>query len=227
VHLAVLSGLSIDPETTMAHVRPGLPGTFVRAVLLSLALPACAGAEEAVDPHAHHRMMMQQPNPVQRSVADYPLPAIRLVRQDGAAVTLADELNDGRAVFVDFIYTTCTTICPLSSQVFSSLQHKLGSERARVHIVSISIDPEQDTPARLREYAARFHAQAGWQHYTGTADASIATQRAFLVYRGDKMNHTPLTLFRPAPGKPWVRLEGFATADQLLAEYHGQRAGGP
>jgi protein SCO1/2 len=211
----------------MTHVRTGVPAGLLCSVVLSLALPLRAGAGQAVDPHAHHHMMMQQPSPVQRSVADYVLPQTSLVRQDGATVKLADELNDGRAVFVDFIYTTCTTICPLTSQVFSSLQRKLGDQRGKVHLVSISIDPEQDTPARLREYAARYQAQAGWQHYTGTVEASIAAQRAFLAYRGDKMNHTPLTLYRPAPSRPWVRLDGFATADQLLAEYHGQPARGP
>jgi len=46
----------------------------------------------------------------------------------------------------------------------------------------------------------------------------LAVQRAFGAYRGDKMSHTPLTLMRSAPGKPWVRFDGFARADDLLAE---------
>jgi protein SCO1/2 len=48
--------------------------------------------------------------------------------------------------------------------------------------------------------------------------ASVAAQKAFNVYRGEKMSHEPATLVRAAPGAPWVRVEGFATADQLLAE---------
>jgi protein SCO1/2 len=99
------------------------------------------------------------------------------------------------------------------------LQEKLGNDRKRAHLVSISIDPEQDTPAVLREYAKRFEAGNGWRYYTGTAEASIATQRAFDVYRGDKMNHAPVTLLRAAPGKPWTRIEGFASADELLNKY--------
>jgi protein SCO1/2 len=100
------------------------------------------------------------------------------------------------------------------------LQSELGSERDKVHLVSVSIDPEHDTPARLTAYAKQYQAGPGWQHYTGTVAASIATQRAFDVYRGDKMNHSPVTLFRPAPGKPWVRIEGFVTASELLSTYH-------
>jgi protein SCO1/2 len=85
--------------------------------------------------------------------------------------------------------------------------------------MSITIDPEQDTPARLAEYAHKFHAGPGWQYYTGTLAASIAAQRAFDVYRGEKMSHTPVTLMRAAPGKPWLRIEGFVTPDELVDDY--------
>lgn len=184
-----------------------------------------AQSAEAVDPHAAHRAMMAQaatPGAVQsvlRSLHDYAAPEVSMIRADGAHISLPAELDDGRPVYLNFIYTTCTTICPLSSQVFSQLQRKLGDQSGRVHLVSISIDPEQDTPARLREYAHMFGAGAAWQHYTGTVAQSLAVQRAFSVYKGDKMRHTPVTLFRAAPGKPWVRLDGFATADELLQEY--------
>ena len=59
-----------------------------------------------------------------------------------------------------------------------------------------------------------------WQYYTGTVEASVAAQRAFNVYRGDKMNHTAVAFFRAAPGKPWLRLDGLATPDELLSAYH-------
>jgi protein SCO1 len=93
-----------------------------------------------------------------------------------------------------------------------------------VHIVSISIDPEYDTPARLHAYAARFGAGPAWRHYGGTLAASLAAQRAFGAYRGDKMDHAPVTLVRRAPGAPWTRFDGYATADQLLAELPGAHA---
>jgi protein SCO1/2 len=175
-----------------------------------------AAAATAADPHAHHHMAMTES--VQRSEAQYTAPRVTLVRDDGKAVSLPDELNDGRPVLMNFIYTSCTTICPLTSQVFEQFQKRLGSARDSVHLVSISIDPEQDTPARLRSYAKQFDAARGWDHYTGTVAASIAVQRAFGAYLGDKMSHTPLTLLRESPGKPWIRIDGFASADDLLAE---------
>jgi protein SCO1 len=171
---------------------------------------------DATDAHVDHRTA--DTVDVRRSVVEYSVPNVTLLRDDGKSVNLPGELDDGRPVIVNFIYTSCTTVCPMSSQVFEQLQEQLGRAGGAVHLVSISIDPEQDTPARLRAYAAQFHAAKGWNHYSGTIAASVAVQRAFDAYRGDKMSHIPLTLLRAAPGKPWVRLDGFARADDLMAE---------
>jgi len=167
----------------------------------------------AGDPAEHHQLT----GDVRRSEAQYAVPNVSLVRDDGKSVVLPAELNDGRPVVLNFIYTSCTTICPLSSQIFEQFQADLAKGDG-VHLVSISIDPEQDTPARLRAYAAQFHAKRGWDHYSGSLAAVVAVESAFNVYRGEKMNHTPLTLMRAAPGKPWVRFDGFARADDLMAE---------
>ncbi len=155
---------------------------------------------------------------VHRSEAEYVIPQVTLVRDDGKSVALSAELNDGRPVVLNFVYTSCTTICPLSSQVFEQLQEDLGAARDAVHLVSISIDPEQDTPSRLRAYAKLFHAQRGWDHYSGSLASVLAVQKAFNAYRGDKMSHSPLTLLRAAPDKPWIRFDGFARANDLMTE---------
>jgi protein SCO1 len=179
-------------------------------------IPPGARAADAADPHAHHHPAVQQWT---RSTVNYEVPQVKLVRADGESVLLTEELNDGRPVVMNFIFTTCTAICPVMSQTFAQLQSKLGSERAKVHMVSISIDPEQDTPARLSEYAKKFGAGSQWQFYTGTVAASVSAQRAFDVFRGDKMSHAPVTLLRATPGKPWIRIDGFATSDDLLHEF--------
>jgi protein SCO1/2 len=188
--------------------------------------PGASGADEApaADPHAQHHHMMQAPPPLARRTTNYVVPDVTLVRADGARVNFAHELDDGRPVLLDFIYTTCTTICPVMSQTFAEVQKRLGPDAAKVKMVSVSIDPEQDTPSRLAEYAKRYQASGQWSFYTGTIEASIAVQRAFDVYRGNKMNHSPATLYRAAPGQPWVRLDGFATPDALLGELRTQVA---
>ena len=156
---------------------------------------------------------------VRISTFQYAVPAIQLVRDDGKVVSLPQEMDDGRPVVLNFIFTTCSSVCPLMSQIFAQFQQKLGADRDKVHLMSISIDPEEDTPARLREYARKFHAGPEWQHYTGTVEASLAAQRAFGIYRGDKMSHAVVTLLRAAPGQPWRRIEGFVTPEELLTEY--------
>ncbi len=194
--------------------------------LLVLIMPwAAAGVagstDGAADPVATGMVAVES---VSISTSNYTIPQVQLVRETGKSVSLPQELDDGRPVVMNFIFTTCATTCPLSSQTFSAFQHKLGPERSHVHMVSISIDPEQDTPARLRVYAKKFHAGPQWQHYTGTLQASQAAQQAFGAYRGDKMSHTPLTLLRAAPGKPWTRIEGFVTPDELLHHYRDMLA---
>jgi protein SCO1/2 len=177
----------------------------------------------AAEDHQHHQHHPHQhaaaTQEATRSSAEYRLGSVKLVRADGARIEFPADIDDGRPVFVNFIYTTCTAICPVMTQIFSAFEKKLGTEASRVRLVSISIDPEQDTPKRLAAYARQYSAGPDWSFYTGTVSASVAVQKAFAAYRGDKMNHTPLTLIRPAPGKPWVRLDGFATPDDLMREY--------
>jgi protein SCO1/2 len=215
---------SLDEEKHMRSVIGGRyrisAGVLGVSLLAALAFadngPAAPGADAGANVHAHHQSGGD--SDVHRSVAQYVIPNVTLVRDDGKSVSLPAELNDGRPVVLNFIYTSCTTICPLSSQVFQQFQEDLGSGHEPVHLVSISIDPEQDTPARLRAYAAQFHAAHGWDHYSGTLTSILTVQRAFNAYRGDKMSHSPLTLLRAAPGQPWVRFDGFARADDLMAE---------
>jgi protein SCO1/2 len=193
---------------------------------LVAALGAWAPGALAADGADSHAPPCHQAAPAggARSSAAYDVPDVELVRDDGTEVRLGQELDDGRAVVLSFIFTSCTTVCPMISATLAELQRKLGPARDRVHLMSISIDPEFDTPPRLREYAKKLGAGPGWQHYGGTLAASLAAQRAFGAYRGDKMNHAPVTLVRPAPGAQWVRFDGFTTADALLAELPGAHA---
>lgn len=204
---------------TRAEVARPTPRSLVAAAMLVVAALWTVAAAAAGPPGAAAIHQHAMSNGLKVSMVEYAVPDLWLVRDDGQKVLLAKELDDGRPLVMNFIYTTCPGICPLMSQVFSQFQSRLGADRERVHMVSISIDPEQDTPARLRDYAKKFSAGSQWRHYTGSVQASITAQRAFDAYRGDKMSHDPLTLMRAAPGKPWVRIDGFATPDDLLAQY--------
>jgi protein SCO1/2 len=191
---------------------------MISALGVSLALGVCGVAQ--ADEHEHHHHHHAEPvKTLSVSEAAYQMPAVGVTRMDGAKRDFDKELNVAGPVFLNFIYTSCTAICPMTTQVFASLQEKLVKDGAAVNIVSVSIDPEYDTPARLLAYAKKFGAAPGWQFYTGTVKSSIAIQKAFDAYRGDKMNHIAATFFRASQGSPWVRIEGMASSDELLGVY--------
>ena len=171
------------------------------------------------DPHAHHRQMLESKR-YSRSLHDYQLPDLEVVNMAGEKTRLLDEVNPGKPVMVNFIFTTCTTICPVMIATFAQVQSELGAESDEVHMISFSIDPEHDTPERLREYAGRFNAGPQWQFLTGSLANSVAIQRAFDVYRGSKMNHEPTYLMKGADGNTWVRIDGLASATDIVTEYH-------
>jgi protein SCO1/2 len=173
-----------------------------------------AGHAAHHDAHQHHEVAPGY----QRTLASYSVPAVTLVNQDGQRVDLPELLDADEPVMLNFIFTSCTAICPAMSAIFARVQNELGSDSARLRMVSISIDPEHDTPEALSAYARRFGAGPQWQFLTGSLDDSIVVQKAFDADRGDKMNHAPLTLFRATPEAQWVRYEGFATAAELVKE---------
>jgi protein SCO1/2 len=149
----------------------------------------------------------------------YNVPDIKLLDVNGKNVSLRDLSNDQSPVLLNFIYTTCTTICPVMSATFQQIQEKLGTERKDLRMVSISIDPENDTPAKLREYANKFKAGSQWTLLTGTLDNSVSAQKTFGVFAGEKMNHKPITFLKAkGSSNQWIRLDGLAEADQIIAE---------
>ena len=105
------------------------------------------------------------------------------------------------------------------SATFAQVQNELGDESDKVCMVSISIDPEHDTPERLLDYAGRFNAGPQWGFFTGSEKDIVAVQKSVDVYRGNKMNHEPTTLLRRAEGGPWLRVDGLASAADIVREY--------
>lgn len=192
---------------------------MLAALMLALAPLSMSAVAEDHSHHHHHHAMPAEADGYVRTQAAYTVPDVKLVDADGAGVPLRRELaQQDRPLILNFIFTTCGAVCPVMSATFSQLQAALGPERDAVRMLSISIDPEEDTPAALKAYAGKYGAGPQWRMLTGSLDDSIAVQRAFGVYRGDKMNHQPATFLRAAPGQPWVRLDGFASAADILRE---------
>ncbi|WP_309678352.1 SCO family protein [Polaromonas sp.] len=196
---------------------------FLLAALLAVAGWPAASAHQG--PHAAPSASLPQDGAaVSRSMVQVRLPAVRVRQHNGKLVAFDATMDDTRPVLLNFVFTTCTGICLPMSQLFAAAQERLGAQADQLQMVSVSIDPGQDTPARLAEYAGRFAAGPQWTFDTGSQDAIDAIQRAFNVYRPDKMSHTPVTFVRPRGSRQWVRLDGFPSPDQLIreAQAHGQ-----
>jgi cytochrome oxidase Cu insertion factor (SCO1/SenC/PrrC family) len=146
----------------------------------------------------------------------YRVPPVTLVDMNSQAVKLAEVLSFKGPVFLQFIFTNCGTVCPVMTATLEAVQKRLGPEARNVRMVAISIDPEEDTPERLRAYAKEFNAGPQWLFLTGTEAASVAAQKAFDVYRGNKMRHVPVTFLRPAGTQTWLRLEGMPGASEVM-----------
>lgn len=154
-----------------------------------------------------------------RSVEKYNIPDVVLIDQDGKKVRLQSLLNSDVPVIVDFIYGTCTTICPVLSAGYVNLQRKLETENQKVRMISITIDPENDSPKVLKEYLKRYRAKPGWDFLTGSRADIDTVMRSFNAYIPDKMSHYPLNLIRMPKSGSWVRLFGLMSTKEFMSEY--------
>lgn len=191
-----------------------MPNRLTRILALFLAPLLLASAAIAAEPARY-----------QRSVESYTIPDVILINQDGDKVRLKALLESGDPVAVDFIYATCTTICPILSAGYANLQRKLGSETRKVHLVSITIDPENDTPPILKEYLAKYSAKPGWDFLTGSRRDIERVMTGFDAYFRDKMDHKPLTFIRSPKDGKWIRLYGLLSGIDFVEEY--KLAGNP
>ncbi len=175
--------------------------------------------EHAMD-HSQHEQQLAKKGAHKISVISISLPDVKLTDMHGAQVALNDVLDKDSSIILNFVFTTCTTICPAMSGTFQQVQTKLGKKRREAKLVSISIDPENDTPAKLKEFAANYQAGHQWKLLTGTYESSVLVQKAFEVYAGDKMNHKPVTFLRAkGTANTWVRIDGLVDAAVILKEY--------
>ena len=171
---------------------------------------------QGVDPHAAHKAMLQSPSPVSASAAQIKLPDLELLDQDGRRVNFRSDVIQDRLVVIDFIYTSCTTVCPILSSVFEQLQEDLGDSLGEeVFLVSISVDPGTDRPARLKTYAQRYDAKPGWTFLTGERQNIDQLLSALGTYAFELTEHPPSVLVGHAGKGNWTRFNGFPRPEEI------------
>jgi cytochrome oxidase Cu insertion factor (SCO1/SenC/PrrC family) len=157
----------------------------------------------------------------QRTLNDYHMSDVTLRDSHARKVNFAELMAFDGPVLLNFVFTSCATICPVMTATFGQTQEDLVAIDENYLMVSISIDPEYDTPRRLRDYAKLHDARDNWVLLTGQFDDIFTVVRDFdAVYKGEnKMYHRPLTFLRKSGDAPWLRLEGLLSSEELADEY--------
>jgi protein SCO1/2 len=141
-----------------------------------------------------------------------------LVDQHGKKRKLKSEVFGDRLVVIDFAYTTCTTICPVLTALLAKVQQQLGDRvGSEVALVTITVDPARDTPARLKEYAAKYGAGPGWTWLTGPAGTVNETLKGFGAYAVNFEDHPLMVLVGDPQRGEWTRFFGIAEPGAIVA----------
>ena len=146
------------------------------------------------------------------------IPDADLVNQDGQRVRFRSDLVKGKIVAVNFIFTSCKAICPPMSANFAKLQERLGDRLGNgVELISVSVDPQTDTPQRLHAWRESFGGGRGWTLLTGKKQDVDLLLKELEVFSADKNSHSPFILVGDEAAGKWTRVHGL-TAPERLAE---------
>jgi protein SCO1/2 len=140
-------------------------------------------------------------------------PNVPLRTHDGASVRFYDDLIKGKVVVINFMFTTCTSICPRTTANLVKVEDILGERLGRdVWIVSVSVDPATDTSDVLRKYAARHGTKPGWQFVTGKRrDIDLIRQKLGVYDKdGDKTQHTGVLIYGNEATGQWAATPALA-----------------
>ena len=191
---------------------------FLAAATLCLSLVASAAAQQQqapkppADPHAGHAAPAQPQTPAQKYFTD-----VELLNQDGEKVRFYTDVLKGKTVVVNAFFTTCTSVCPPMNRSMEKIQEAFGPRVGKdVFLVSLTVDPATDTPARLKEYAAKFHAGKGWTFLTGKKENLDWALYKLGQYVEDKESHKTVIIVGNEATGLWKKALGMAKVDDLI-----------
>ena len=204
-------------------------GTLVFGTLVFTAAMTAAHAQEhshhgqagagAQPDHAQHRPAGAGVRAPAAGTVRIKLPDTELTDQHGKAVRFASDAVGGRLVLINFIYTTCTTVCPIQSALFADLQQRLGARAgSEVALISVTVDPLRDTPMRLKQFAAQYKVGPGWRFLSGSKQAVDQVLTAFDVYTPNFADHPAVVLVGDPRSGEWTRFFGFPGSDQIMSK---------
>lgn len=186
---------------------------------LTALLALGATAAPAHDHQEHAARAAAAAVSLQGEVAASAIADVVVQDQSGRSRHFHRDLVQGRLVAINFVFTRCTTVCPLLGARFAQVQKLLGEDAARVGLISVSIDPVNDTPQELARWSHAFGAAPGWDLVTGARADIDSLARSLGASAADPASHVPLVVLvdERAASRPWRRLDGLADAATLAA----------
>ena len=153
----------------------------------------------------------------QKSPAEKYFSDVELITQDGQKVRFYSDVLKNKVVVINTFFTTCKNICPPMNRNFEKIQEALGDRLGKdVFLVSITVDPETDTPTRLKEYGQRFHARPGWLFLTGKKENVDWALYKLGQYVQTKDEHNSIFIIGNEPKGLWKKAMGLAKAEELI-----------
>ena len=166
-------------------------------------------------------LSLQQPVPTApaqvSSAAEKYFSDVELINQDGQKMRFYSDLLKDKVVVINTFFTTCTGVCPPINRNLEKVQEALGDRLGKdAFLISLSVDPETDTPSRLKEYSRRFHARPGWIFLTGKKENVDWALYKLGQYVEAKEGHTNIIIIGNEPKGLWKKAFGLAKADELM-----------
>ena len=186
------------------------------SLVLFAALAACTGRQESCCKPAAPAEVVSA-SAVSESPLAPSIPDVVLLDQDGRERRFYSDLLRGKLVLVNAVYTRCAGTCPMQSSIFASVQRHLKERMGReVVLLSISLEPLTDRPAKLKEFAERYRAGPGWTFLTGSRENVKTALEAMDLYSAVPEEHTPICVVGNERTGVWMKLVNLASPDEIV-----------
>lgn len=143
------------------------------------------------------------------------IPDAEVLNQNGKQLKFYSDLVKDKIVVINFIFTTCTAICPSLAATFRRVQQEAAARHLNVQLISVSVDPTTDTPERLLDFATKFKAGANWTFVTGDKARIDSVLQALGASVSNKNDHTPMILIGNDSTDYWTRAYGLTSPTKI------------
>ena len=144
------------------------------------------------------------------------IPDAQVLDQHGKQLNFYSDLIKGRTVAINFVFTTCTAICPSLTATFRRVQQEATTRGIDVQLISVSVDPTTDTPERLADYATKFKAGPNWTFVTGDKARIDSVLQGLGAAVSNKNDHTPMILIGNDSRDYWTRAYGLTSPVKIV-----------